>query len=345
MELAVFPWLEQPAKVLQKFREKLPGAILIYGPRGSGTYELAFAFAQSVLCEAPVNGAACGKCENCRLIKAGTHPDMRLVLSEAEAAVHPQPWEPKKKAVEVKKGLPRTIEIEKIRALSEFFSITSHRGGNRVVLIYPANMMQADQSSALLKSLEEPPEGVVIILVSDDLDAMLPTIRSRCQLVRVPAPSKEASLEYLASQGFEREEAETALAQAGGMPLLVFEKDVRLKMSKETEAKILAMLRQGGELSMAEVVDGIPNDLSMQALVPLVQRFMTDIIYVRQGLPVRYFLKEANTIAALAARADDRALFAFVDEANKLSKIAAHPLNAKLTAQDFLIKYADALRA
>lgn len=92
MGLAPYPWLERPAEVLSKMLGKLPGGVLIYGPRGCGVFELASRFAAAVVCQHPADGAPCGICEECKLIFSGNHPDLRYVLSETEAALHPEPW-------------------------------------------------------------------------------------------------------------------------------------------------------------------------------------------------------------------------------------------------------------
>ena len=84
MGLAPYPWLERPAEVLSKMLGKLPGGVLIYGPRGCGVFELASRFAAAVVCQHPVDGAPCGICEECKLIFSGNHPDLRYVLSEDE---------------------------------------------------------------------------------------------------------------------------------------------------------------------------------------------------------------------------------------------------------------------
>ena len=96
-------------------------------------------------------------------------------------------------------------------------SISSHRGGRRVVLLLPAEALNASASNALLKMLEEPPPGTTFLAVSDQLDAVLPTILSRCVLLRAPNPSRAQSVAWLRSIGVER--AEARLAEAGGAPV------------------------------------------------------------------------------------------------------------------------------
>ena len=185
MALAPYPWLEDAARTLAEMRVRLPNAVLIYGPPGIGLYELAFAFAQSLLCENPKpDGEACGECSACALMKAGTHPDCRQVLSEFMCAEHEVPYvAAENERPDAKKRLSREIRIHQIRALADFLGMNANRGGRRVVVVYPADAVRAEAASALLKSMEEPPEGLVYVLACENIDAVLPTIRSRCQTI------------------------------------------------------------------------------------------------------------------------------------------------------------------
>ena len=162
----LYPWLERPAAALRKMRDKLPGGVLIYGPRGSGAYELAASFAASVVCSSPKDGVACGSCADCRLVQAGTHPDLKYVLSETEAALRPEPWNGKIQPLPKGKSFSKQILIEQVREIGEYLSVTAFRSDHRAVLIYPADSMGEDQSSALLKTLEEPPEYTVILILT-----------------------------------------------------------------------------------------------------------------------------------------------------------------------------------
>ena len=85
MGLAPYPLLERPAEVLAKMLNKLPGGILIYGPRGCGVFELASRFAAAVVCQHPVDGAPCGICEECKLIFSGNHPRSEEHTSELQS--------------------------------------------------------------------------------------------------------------------------------------------------------------------------------------------------------------------------------------------------------------------
>lgn len=339
MGLAPYPWFQKPAELLESFTKKLPSSILIHGPRGSGTYELGEAFAKLILCSSPVDGHACGQCAECKLIEAGNHPDFKLLLSEAEEAIHPLPWQKEAKPVTGKKTISRTISIEQIRALSDFIGISSHRGGRRVVLVYPADTMMADQSSALLKTLEEPPPSMVFILVSDNLDRMLPTIRSRCQLVRVAPPTQEQGVQFLKEKGVENPVEE--LAKLGGMPLLYFEQDQKLRLDPEKEEKLLDLLAKGPALDARSIIDLSSAEYSLVPLTTLLQRWCNDLVLVSQGLQPRYFLRRANQTKSIASSVNLKKLYAFWDELNTTRRHLQIALNPRMMTQDMLFKYKD----
>ena len=114
-----------------------------------------------------------------------------------------------------------TIGIKRIRALTEFVALTSHRQRAKVAVIAPAERMQGPAANALLKTLEEPPAGTFIILVADLVGRLPATIVSRCRRVKLPLPDPDAASAWLAEQGVA--EPQLALAQAAGAPLAALE--------------------------------------------------------------------------------------------------------------------------
>ena len=85
---------------------------------------------------------------------------------------------------DAKKKLSREIRIHQIRVLGDFLSLNANQGGRRVVLVHPADKLRAEAAASLLKSMEEPPEGLIWVLTAEKLDDVLPTIRSRSRLSR-----------------------------------------------------------------------------------------------------------------------------------------------------------------
>lgn len=162
-------------------------AYLFAGPAGVGRYDAARAFAQLLNCERPETGDACGECRPCRLIASGQYPDVRTVDVERGLLLNNDPDEQKKKV----------ISIEQVRALRREVAFPPLEGRCKVYVFVGADNMQAEAANSLLKILEEPPAQVVIILIAESTVPMLPTVVSRCQLVRfslVPAAEIEQVL-------------------------------------------------------------------------------------------------------------------------------------------------------
>jgi len=169
---------------------KLPHALLLAGPLGAGKATLAFHLANHLLKfsrrqSAPAELAA-PEPESAlfRQIAIGAHPSV-LHLT--------RPWDEKNKKFKT------VVSVDEIRRVSRFLSMTSHDGGYRVVIVDPADDMNTNAANALLKNLEEPPARTVFILISHSPGGLLPTIRSRCQMVRL-LPLEKADLISALSQ-------------------------------------------------------------------------------------------------------------------------------------------------
>jgi DNA polymerase-3 subunit delta' len=178
---------------------KLPHALMLAGPKGIGKRHLAEALAHLVLCLSPIEGTPCGKCRSCQLNHANTHPDF-LILEPEEGS--------------------KTIKVDQVRALIESLSKTAQQSGYKVVVLEPAEAMNTNAANALLKSLEEPASKTLLILVSHTPSAVLPTIRSRCQLRMLPMPREEQVLHWLTPlMSGSSVKPQEVLAAARGAPL------------------------------------------------------------------------------------------------------------------------------
>ncbi|RYY75729.1 MAG: DNA polymerase III subunit delta' [Gammaproteobacteria bacterium] len=173
-----YPWQLQEWQQLghQIFANKLPHALMFAGAKGIGKRHLAESLAQLLLCLSPVEGTPCGKCRGCMLNRVRNHPDLIVVAPEEGA-----------------KG----IKVDQIRSLIEDLGKTAQQGGYKVVVLEPAEAMNANAANALLKSLEEPAANTLLILVCHTPSAVLPTIRSRCQMRLLPTPNTEQVIHWL----------------------------------------------------------------------------------------------------------------------------------------------------
>lgn len=346
MALAPYSWLEAPAQELLAMRDRMPNAILLHGASGIGLYDLALAFAHSVMCSNPgPNGEPCGHCRGCELMQAGTHPDFRQVLSEFMCAQKEVPYEPaeNERADSTKKRLSREVRIHQLRALSEVLSLNANQGGRRLILVYPADKVRAEAAASLLKSMEEPPEGLTWLLVAEKLDDVLPTIRSRSRLVRAPMPTFEEGLEFLKKRRVKN--PEKALAFAGGAPIAALEALDDERLPAKTETTVLEMLRQGGHLTADTIVRSMPTDLSIPAFSLLILRWAHDLVRATSGLEPRYLPDEAGALAALAKTTDPRHAIGFADWAEAVRSAADHPLNGRQVWEQTLLRHRNSFNA
>ena len=344
MALAPYPWLEDAARTLAEMRVRLPNAVLVYGPPGIGLYELAFAIAQSLLCENPKpDGEACGECSACALMKAGTHPDCRQVLSEFMCAEHEVPYvAAENERPDAKKRLSREIRIHQIRALEDFVGLNASRGGRRVIIVYPADMVRAEAAAALLKSMEEPPKDLIYILAAEDIDAVLPTIRSRSRLLRVPVPPKDVALAFLKSRRVKN--PEEALALAGGAPLEALERNPDERLEPKVENAVLGLLEAGSALTAEAILVAAPRDYSVPAFALLLARWTHDLMRVKSGLPPRYFISRAPALSRLAQGVPVDRIIELDKAVAGVRRAASHPLNAKQVWEAALMQCAALLK-
>lgn len=336
MVVAPYPWQTEAAKTLNAMVDELPNAILLHGGEGTGAFELARAFAESLLCESPrMDGTPCGECMGCTLVKAMTHPDLRYVLSEAFAAQASLPYTPAEHESSDRKRRSREIRIHQIRDLSDFVVNTSHRGGRRLVLIYPADKLGDEAAASLLKTLEEPSRGLHFLLVADDIDGVLPTIRSRARLLRLTRPKRDEALAWLKTQKVKN--AEIALAHAGGSPLSAVEPPEGM-LSDKVAAGVLGLLKNP-HFDVTTLYAAYSADVTPVGLSPLLSRWTVDLIRAKNGVEPYYYIDEAETLRALANEVTLEALFAYHDDLLAMARVADHPLFAQQVFEDKLLAY------
>ena len=199
----LLPW---HLDVWQKLSGRFPNlghALLLHGKQGSGKQQFALHFTKWLLCSNKKSIGACGQCSSCAWVQAGTHPQVKIIQADFDE----------------KKQAHSAIKIDQIRELSDFIQQTVE--GWRVVLIYPAEQLNTAASNALLKTLEEPGERVVLILISDAMLRLPATIRSRVQKFALDRIVSTQAFDYLRQQQVDasQQQVSIALALAAHMPL------------------------------------------------------------------------------------------------------------------------------
>jgi len=327
----IHPWNAGLFRQLTADPEHMPHALLLHGPTGVGKLDLATEMARWALCQQPTAEGACGVCDACHWFDQGNHPDYRRVepvepeAEEADAA-------PAKKAP--KKG-GHVIKVEAIREIGEFLSLTAHRGGWRVALIHPAEFMNPAAANALLKTLEEPPARVLLLLVSHQPGRLLATVISRCRKVAVPLPEREIALAWLRAAGLP--EPASPLAEAGGAPLAALGyAEPERAARREAFLDLLARPRQLDACQAAQTFQPV-----LAEAWGWLTRWVHDLLAQRLAGQTHYFPPRTDAIARIAASSGLAELLAFQRELAQAGHWLRHPLNAQLLLESWLIRYGE----
>lgn len=324
------PWLGPVRSELLSAGERLHHALLVHGPAGIGKRLLVAHLVAGLLCEqrAEARNAACGGCRACTWVARGQHPDWRRILPEALDPDH-TPEKGRKPS--------RQIRVEQVRALAEFMATGSHRGGWRVVTIDPADAMNHVTANALLKTLEEPGERTVIVLLTDAADRLLPTIRSRCRQVPIAVPGQGVALAWILSQGADETLARDALA-AATTPLAAaaLAEPARAAVHRRIVEAVAAL----PDTSLSESVD-LLDAQAPEAWTEVLRRWCIDLARVAAGARPRHYPGWGGRLEALAARTHLGVILGLQDELGRLQAMLDHPLNPRLVLESILLKYSD----
>lgn len=324
------PWHESLLDELLAGRATLPHALLIHGPAGIGKHAFALALAQALLCEAPQpDGRACGQCPGCRYARAGQHPDLmrleRLVLDEETGEL----------------ALVETIGIDRVRRLIDFIQLTSHRRGRKVAVIAPADRMNTSAANALLKTLEEPPAGTHLLLVTDQPGRLPATVVSRCRRFPLPEPGADVARRWLDGQG--AEDAALLLAQAGGAPLAALAlADAALLRERRAWLEALANPERLSPLQLSARIDAAGRDdrkARLQCAIDWLLAWTSDLARLSAGGSVERNPDFSAELAALAPRVASVPLFRYHRALLRQRAVLAHPLQPRLVAEALLLDY------
>ncbi|WP_251367653.1 DNA polymerase III subunit delta' [Polynucleobacter sp. AP-Titi-500A-B4] len=364
-ESQIAPWL-QPLWEGLNF-QKFPNAILLHGQSGIGKFAFAVELAKALLCESSQGNKPCNQCEACHWFNTGNHPDFIALVPETHRKLLPQAdYEadeaPKKGRAarddsdgeSSEKKEKKNISIEETRSAIESLSIGSHRGGNRVILIYPLEMLRSDSANTLLKSLEEPPANTIFILLADRVDRVLPTIRSRCRLLIAPRPNRTEGLAWLKDQlpkisGYKVNEAdiETIYDEQGGAPYSVLDsltarhnKDDKDELTIAIAASrlLLQSMAQGVRIPWLEAAEKT-HKAQYSFLLATMQRWASDLQLVAQGGTPRYYPKHIATLKGLAQGARPLKLHQFWKSLVQARRSENHPLASRVQLEALLSQY------
>jgi DNA polymerase-3 subunit delta' len=257
---------ERPVRILKRAiaRGTVAHAYLFSGEEGIGKKMTAFALAAAVNCPAPGEDGGCGACPSCRKVANAAHPDVHILAPDGDE-----------------------IKIDQIRETQSELALRPFEGAKKVLIVDGAEKMNDAAANALLKTLEEPPGDAVIILVSSMPQALLPTIRSRCQEIRfLPLPRRVLARALVQRRGVSEEDAWFLAAIAQGSIGRGLEMDVEAERAQREEfLSLLSGLRTMGDgevLSRAEAV-GKDREQFDRLLDIGVERLRDMVVYQETG--------------------------------------------------------------
>lgn len=202
--LPILPWQATAWQQLvgQIANRRLSHALLAGGMAGIGKRAFVWRLVAYLLCQNRTPDAACGQCDDCHWLSSGTHPDL-LVLPAS--------------AMPNSEDEPQSIKIDDIRNLQVYCQTKS--ANVRIVVLDGAENLTVAAANALLKTLEEPPDDVFLILISDNPAKLLPTIKSRVQYLPLSPIDRQGAMAYLMEQGFDAAQADGYLTLSDGAVL------------------------------------------------------------------------------------------------------------------------------
>jgi DNA polymerase-3 subunit delta' len=318
-----YPWLAPFwERLVTAHRQNLfPHALLLVGRPGMGKAVLAEELARFLLCEHPVGDtAACRQCTSCTLFAAGNNPDYFRVTPAADS---------------------RVIKIDQVRELAAGLSMTSHGNGRKVVILTPADALNINAANSLLKTLEEPTDNTVLVLVSAYPARLPATVRSRCQQIHVQATDRQQTSRWLADR-HPGASSGVYLALANGAPLQALQLAQENALEeRERRFRVLLGIRQGREDPLAVAADWAADE-DLKGLRWMREWFM-DLLRIRltgqtEGI---HGIDLLDSLSALAPQLDSRIVFRQMDGINRMLRLADSTLNRQLMMEDILLAWSE----
>lgn len=310
------PWLQPSQQRLRDAAEaqRLPHSLLLLSTPGLGAEHLANWITGLALCESR-QARPCGACASCLLLRADSHPDAHIVRIEEDA---------------------QQIKVDQIRGLIEALTLKSYRGGYKVGVIEGAEALNANGANAFLKTLEEPTQNTMLIMIARPGHRLPATIASRCLRLSLRPPSRETAIAWLKATAASAQNWDAALALAGGAPLLALEREAA--GSAALEAQMLESLGQlaAGSVDVTLLADRWARSDPALRVVWL-ENWITQRVHAHLGAGTSRQSAEPVGLPAALLKPKIRALFELLDAARDYRRLASTGMNQQLALEALLL--------
>ena len=279
-------------------------------------------FAVSLLCEQGASSdQACGECHACLLAHAGTHPDLSYIAPEDPS---------------------KAIKVDDIRDLCKEFSLTSQFGGYKVVVINHADNMNINASNSLLKTLEEPNEQSILILVTSASHRLPITVRSRCQAISFQTPAAEQANEWLGSRITGNLEQLLSMSHGAPLQALHLAETDMLEQRQGLMTALLEVSRHQPLVEHAAILSKWPS----YPLLGWVYDWLSDLLKLIQCGKDCHLINQdyRKELTELSLKLYSSRLYQLLDQVIKLRKVQSIPLNSQMLWEDLLISWEQLLK-
>ncbi len=310
------PWLQNTWSTwkAQLNNRSFASATLLVSSAGLDTFQLAERFAHALMCNTS-DSEPCGFCHGCDLMQSGNHPDFHVVKPEKEG---------------------KAITVDQIRQCNRIAQESSQLSGYRLFVIEPAQTMNESAANALLKTLEEPPEKCVFVLIATKANALLPTIISRCQQVVIADPQPEMVTTWLQKElSTDIPLYASHLNGNGPVQTKVFIESNGIKTYNSIEESLLAAIK--GDVASALTCSQLINKAPIERLSWL-WYLLTDAQKVHFGVDQQTLTPGCRTLSSQLSypilEKQTQALMRLIEQLRHFSG-----LNSELLVMDWIFKF------
>jgi DNA polymerase-3 subunit delta' len=311
------PWLHPPQQRLREAQLalRLPHSSLVLSRPGLGAEQFVNWLAALALCGSG-GTRPCGVCASCALLRSDSHPDYHVVRLEEGA---------------------KQIKVDQVRELIGTLALTSYRGGYKIGVIEGAETLNANGANAFLKTLEEPSEDTMLVLIARPTHRLPATIASRCLILPLRPPAPADAIAWLKLHGSPADQNwSAALALAGGAPLAALEFSTAgvSMLDKEMEEALRSI--GAGAVDVTLVADQwVKSDLSLRLV--WLENWITRRVHTYLGEGKSTQTAERVRLPAALLKPKIRALFDLLDGAREMRRLASTGINQQLALEALLL--------